>query len=92
MDNENRDSNKYTEEHTVTGEKLVDTIKELIHEGNVRHIIIKNDTGTTIFEIPLAIGVVGIVLLPVLAAVGAIAVLAANYKIVVVRENEPPKA
>lgn len=89
MDNENKENNKYTEEHTVTGEKLVDTIKDLIHESNVRHIIIKNEAGNTIFEIPLSVGVIGMVVLPVLAAVGAIAVLAANYKIVVVRDNVP---
>ena len=79
--------NTYTEEHTVSGEKLIGTIKELIRETNVRHIIVKNDRNETLIEIPLAVGVVGVLLLPVWAALGAIAALAADLRIVVVREE-----
>jgi hypothetical protein len=75
-------------EFKVTGEELLQKIKELIHEGNIRRIIIKNEKGTTYLEIPVTIGVVGAVLLPVLAAVGALAALAANFTIEVVKKEE----
>jgi hypothetical protein len=71
------------EEFRVDGEQLVSKLKEILHEGNVRRIIIKNEKGETLIEIPLTIGVVGALLLPVWAAVGAIAALAANLTIVV---------
>lgn len=74
------------EEINVTGEKMVDKIKEIVHEGNIRRIIIKNEKGETLIEIPLTIGVIGAVLVPALAAVGAIAVMAANFTVVVERE------
>lgn len=72
-----------TEEHQVKGDSLISKIKELIHEGNITRIIIKNDEGRTLVEIPLTIGMVGIALAPVLAAVGAIGALAADLTIVV---------
>jgi hypothetical protein len=72
-----------TEEHQVRGDSLLSKIKELIHEGNITRIIIKNDEGRTLIEIPLALGVVGIALAPVWAAVGAIGALAADLTIVV---------
>lgn len=71
------------EEFRVEGDKLISKIKEILHEGNIRRLIIKNDQGQTIMEIPLTIGVVGAVLLPVWVALGAIAALAAHYTIVV---------
>jgi hypothetical protein len=74
------------EELRVPGEKLLGKVKQLVHEGNVRRIIIKNDDGRTIIEIPLTMGVVGAVLLPVWAAVGALAALVANCSIEVERE------
>jgi Domain of unknown function (DUF4342) len=73
----------HTEEHRVSGERLVAKVKELIHEGNVRRVIVRNDDGHTILEIPLTIGVVGAVLLPALVALGAIAALASDYTLVV---------
>jgi hypothetical protein len=76
-----------TEEIRVTGDDLLAKIKSLIHEGNVRRIIIKNDDGKEIIEIPLTIGIVGMALMPVLAAVGAIAALAAHLTIVVVKNE-----
>ena len=72
-----------TSEYRVRGENLVAKIKEILHEGNVRRIIIKNDEGKTLVEVPLTIGVVGAVLAPVWAAIGAIAALAADLHIVV---------
>lgn len=71
------------EEFRVDGEQLVSKIKEIIHEGNVRRIIIKNEKDEVLIELPLTIGVVGALLLPVWAAVGAIAALAAKLTIVV---------
>ncbi len=77
-----------TEECKVTGEKLLEKVKELIHEGNVRRIIIKNEEDKILIEIPLTLGVIGVVLLPVWAAIGAIAALVANCSIVVERDVE----
>ena len=72
-----------TEEYQVTGDLLVAKIKEIVHEGNIRRIVIKNEEGKILIEIPLTIGVVGALLLPVWAAIGAIAALAAKLTIVV---------
>ena len=76
-----------TEEHKVSGRNLLDRVKQIIHEGNVRRITIKDSQGKSLIEIPLTLGVVGAVLLPVWAAVGAIAALAADYTLVVEREE-----
>jgi hypothetical protein len=73
----------WTEEIKTTGEELVSKTKELLHEGNVRRIIIKDEEDKTIIEVPLTLGVVGAVLLPTLAAIGAIAALVADCTIVV---------
>ncbi len=78
------------EEFRVNGEAVVGKIKELIHEGNIRRITIKNDKGETLIEIPLTVGVVGVVFLPVWAAIGAMAALAANLTIVVEKVNGAP--
>jgi hypothetical protein len=72
-----------TEEYQVDGDYLVHKVKELVHEGNIRRITIKNEEGKRLIEIPLTIGAVGIVLLPVWAAIGAIAALVADCTIVV---------
>ena len=77
------DEDMETEEHQVKGDSLLSKIKELVHQGNIRRIIIKNDEGKTLIEIPLTIGVVGIALAPVWAALGAIAALAADLTVVV---------
>ncbi len=77
-----------TEEHKVRGENLVSKIKEIIHEGNVRRISIRDDSGKELIEIPLTIGVVGTLLLPAWAAIGAIAALVTNCSIVVEREED----
>ena len=72
-----------TEEFRVTGEQLVAKLKELLHEGNIRRVIIKDKDGRTLIEIPLTIGVVGAILLPVWAAIGAIAALVTEATIVI---------
>ena len=72
-----------TEEFRVEGEKLITKIKELIHEGNIRRISIKDKDGKTVMEIPVTIGVVGILLAPQLAAIGAIAALVTEATVVV---------
>jgi hypothetical protein len=79
-----------TEEIRIRGEELLARVKELVHEGNVRRLIIKNDEGTTLIEVPLTVGVIGAVLLPVWAAIGAIAALATDCTIVVERRVSPP--
>jgi hypothetical protein len=78
--------NEKREEFTIKGDDLVAKVKQLIREGNVRRIIIKDKDGKTLVELPLTIGVVGAVFAPVLAAVGAIAALVTECSIVVVRE------
>jgi Domain of unknown function (DUF4342) len=75
------------EQHKVQGEKIVAKIKELLHQGNVRHIVIKNDDGRTLIEFPVTVGVASAVLLPVWAAVGALAALVTNCSIEVEREE-----
>jgi hypothetical protein len=74
----------YKESFKVAADQLVDAVKRLIHEGNVRRVILKQD-GRTVVEFPLTVGVVGTVLAPVLAAVGAIAALLTECTIEVER-------
>jgi hypothetical protein len=76
-----------TEEFKVDGGKVLDTIKDLIHQGNIRRIILKNESGKTLIEIPLTLGLVGAALLPVLAAVGALAAVVTRMVIVVERAD-----
>jgi hypothetical protein len=76
-------SNMHTEEFRVNGEELLSKIKQLVHEGNIRRIIIKDKDGKILIEFPLTIGVVGLVLAPTLAAVGAIAALVSEATVVV---------
>ena len=77
-----------TEEFSISGDELLAKAKELIHEGNVRRLIIKNEDGRTLVEIPLTFGVIGAALLPIFAAIGAIAALATRCTIVVERQDE----
>ena len=72
-----------TEEFQVKGEEIVAKIKELLHEGNIRRVIIKNEDGRPLIDIPLTIGVVGALVAPQLAAIGAIAALVTHGTIVV---------
>jgi hypothetical protein len=74
------------EEFKINGEDLLGKIKQLINEGNIRRITIKNKDGKSIIELPLTLGVVGAVIAPALAAVGAIAALVTECTVVVERE------
>ncbi len=76
------------EEYKVKGEEVLAKIKELVKEGNIRWISIKNDEGKTLIELPLTLGVVGAMLLPVWAAVGAVAALVTDCSIVVEKIEE----
>jgi hypothetical protein len=73
----------------LKGQAFVDKVKELVHEGNVRRIVIKNDAGHTVMEIPVTAGVVAAVVAPVVTAVGAIAALAKEWSIEVEHGEEP---
>ena len=79
------------EELQVMGEQLLSKIKELVHEGNVRRIIIKQD-GNTILEIPLTVGIAGLLLAPVWAAIGVLGALLAQCSIEVVRSEQAAEA
>jgi len=72
-----------TEEFKLSGGEILNKIKDLIHEGNIRRIILKDENGKTFLEIPLTVGLIGAALAPVLAAVGAIAALVSKLTIVV---------
>jgi hypothetical protein len=76
-----------TEEFRISGDELLAKVKEIIREGNVRRLMIKNSDGMTLIEVPLTVGLIGAALLPVLAAVGAIAALATDCTIVVERRD-----
>lgn len=74
-----------TQEFSVTGDQVLDFLKKILHEGNIRRVVLKDESGKTLIEIPVTIGVVGVVLLPVWAAIGAAAALVAKMTIVVER-------
>ncbi|MGB3347106.1 MAG: DUF4342 domain-containing protein [Candidatus Humimicrobiia bacterium] len=76
------------EEYKISGDKLIAKVKELVHEGNIRRITFKNKEGKVLIEIPLTIGVVGIVLAPALAAIGAIAAMVTECIIIVEKIEE----
>jgi CBS domain-containing protein len=77
-----------TEEFQVSGDALVAKIKELVREGNIRRVIIKNEEGRTLIDVPLTLGVVGVLVAPQLAALGAIAALITHGSIVVEKVEE----
>jgi hypothetical protein len=81
----------WTDRLRVAGDALATKVRELIREGNVRRIVVKNAEDQTVMELPITFGILGAVAAPILAAVGAIAGLAANWKLEVER-TEPPKA
>ena len=76
-----------SEEYSVSSNNLIERVKELLREGNVTRIIVKNEKGDVLLEIPATVGVIGIVLVPWLAALGAIAALATKCRIVVERRE-----
>lgn len=82
MSNDTQDRTR-TETFKLDGGKVLDKIKELIHQGNIRRITLKNEAGKTLIEIPLTLGLVGAALLPVFAAVGALAAVVTHMVLVV---------
>ena len=75
-------------EFKIKGQELLTKIEELIKEGNARRIIIKDDKGRTYIEIPVTVGVIGTLFAPVVAAIGALAGVAANFTIEVIKKED----
>jgi len=74
-----------TEEFEVSGHDLLDEVKRLVHEGNVRHVKIKNKEGKVLLDMPLVVGAVGVILLPFWAAVAALVGVANDFTLVIER-------
>lgn len=83
------DEKVWTERIKVQADALREKVEELIREGNVRRIIVKNSEGQTVMELPLTIGIVGAVAAPMLAAVGAVAGVAARWSLEIERRDQP---
>jgi hypothetical protein len=83
MAEEKKEGKTRYEEFRLNGGEILNKVKEIIHEGNVRRIILKDENGKTFLEIPLTVGVVGAIVAPILAAVGTVAALVSNLTIVV---------
>ncbi|HVY92079.1 MAG TPA: DUF4342 domain-containing protein [Bryobacteraceae bacterium] len=81
---------QFVEEIKVLSHELSDKVRELIREGNVNRIIIRDDHGHTFMEIPVTVAAIGAVAAPVLAAVGALAAMASKFTIVVEKTAPPP--
>ncbi len=81
------------EEFTISGDALVSKIKALIHQGNIRRIILKNEEGHILIEIPMTVGVIGGVIsaafFPVIAAIGVIGAMVAHLTVVIERQESP---
>lgn len=82
------DQQVHTEEFEVNSEEILSKIKELVHEGNIRRVVIKNEDGRSLIDVPLTVGVVGALLAPQLAAIGAITALIARATLVVERVED----
>jgi hypothetical protein len=76
------------EEFKIDGKSLMDTLEDLLHQGNIRRVTVRNNKGKTFFDIPLTVGVVGAALVPAAAAIGAVAALAAELTIAVERVED----
>lgn len=83
------DENTRSEEFQFSGDTLLAKVKEIIRQGNIRRIIIKNEEGRVLIDVPLTVGVVGTLLAPQLAAIGAIAALVLKGSIVIEKETAP---
>ena len=83
------ESKPNVEHYRLTGEDAISRIKEIVHEGNVRRVVIRNDDGHTIVEFPLTVGVVGAALAPMWAALGAIVALVTDCTIEVEKKEQP---
>ncbi len=79
------------EEYVVSGDRIMAKVRELLREGKVRRLIIRNEHGKNVLEAPLAIGVLGALLLPFWAAVGAVVALVTSCSIIVEREVDEPE-
>jgi hypothetical protein len=88
MSEEKNQGKTRLEEFRLNGGEILNKVKEIIHQGNVRRIILKDEHGKTFMEIPLTVGVVGAIVAPILAAVGAVAALASNLTIVVEKTED----
>ena len=82
----------FTEELKVEGKELVDTVKRLVHEGNVRRVVVRNPEGRTILDVPVNAGVLGAVVFPMIATLATIAVYAARYTLIIERSGPPADA
>jgi hypothetical protein len=82
------ESTSRSEEFQFSGDTLLAKIKEIVREGNIRRVVIKNEDGRVLIDIPLTIGVVGTLLAPQLAAIGAIAALVLKGSIVIEKEAQ----
>ncbi len=80
----------YTERIKVAGDQMLSVVKTVLHEGNVRRIIIRNEKDQVLIELPVTVGVVGMLVAPVAAALGAVAALVAHCTIEIERVGEPP--
>jgi hypothetical protein len=86
--NNKEDKNQFEENMKIRGEDLLKEIKRLVHEGNIRKILIKDEKGVrTFIEIPVTVGVIGAVLMPVLAAVGALAAMVELVTVQILRND-----
>ena len=79
----------FTEELKVEGRELVEKVKRLVREGNVRRIVVRNPEGRTILDVPVNAGVVGAVVFPMIATLASIAVYAAHYSLIIERSGPP---
>ncbi|MFZ6036076.1 MAG: DUF4342 domain-containing protein [Patescibacteria group bacterium] len=86
------DDNTFKEEIKISGDQLVETVKKLVHEANVRKLIIKDEAGKTLMEIPVSVASIGAIILPVLAALGALAALVTNCSIEIVKVKNNTQA
>ena len=80
----------FVEEVQVLGRDLVEKVKNLIHEGNVQRVIIKDESGNTFVEIPVTVAAIGTIAAPLLAAIGALSALVAKFTIVIERAEPKP--
>ena len=84
-DKKTKDTTK--EEIVIDADKVVEAVKRIVKEGNARRIVIQNEKGKTILEVPVTVGAIGAVIVPVVAAIGALAALMTKCKIIVIKDK-----
>ena len=84
----NKKKNTTKEEIIIDADKVVGAVKKLIKEGNARQIIIQNEKGKTMLEIPVTVGAIGAVIVPIVAAIGALAALMTKCRIVIIKDKK----